>query len=69
MELKPDGLNSLWRTSEIVRTVGFAEVARWLEARETHHPGVEGQHEPWIMTYPTSLDHFMNSGFMSLEDR
>jgi hypothetical protein len=23
----------------------IAGVARWLEARETHHPGVEGQRE------------------------
>jgi len=67
VELKTDGLNSPWRTREITRTIGFVGVARWLEARETHHPGVEGQCEPWIVAYPMLLDHFVNLGFMSLE--
>jgi hypothetical protein len=53
VKTETDGLNSPWRTREITRTIGFAGVARWLEARETHHPGVEGQCEPLITAYPT----------------
>jgi hypothetical protein len=54
---------------EIVRVIGSCRVARWLEAGETHHPGFEGQYESLISFQPMSLDHFANSGFVSLEGR
>jgi hypothetical protein len=52
---------------EVVRVIGSCRVARWLEASETHHPGFKGQYESLISFQPTSLDHFANSGFVSLE--
>jgi hypothetical protein len=54
---------------EVARVIGSCRVARWLEVGETHHPGFEGQYESLISFQPTSLDHFTNSGFVSLEGR
>jgi hypothetical protein len=54
-------------SGEVVRVIGSCRVARWLEANETHHPGFEGQYELFISFQPTLLDHFANSGFVSLE--
>jgi hypothetical protein len=51
-----------------VRVIRSCRVARWLETGEIHHPGSEGQYEPLISFQPTSLDHFANSGFLSLEN-
>jgi hypothetical protein len=54
---------------KVAIVVGYCRVIRWLEASETHHPRFEGQYEPLISFQPTSLHHFVNSGFVSLEGR
>jgi hypothetical protein len=62
-------VRGLCEGTEVARVIGSCRVARWLEAGETHHPGFEGQYESLISFQPTSLDHFTNSGFVSLEGR
>jgi hypothetical protein len=69
VKTETDGLNYPWRTREITTIVELKVVAIWIEDGETHHLGVKGQHESLITAYPMLLDHFVNSGFVSLEDR
>jgi hypothetical protein len=63
------GQNSLWRTCEVVRTIGYSETARRLGVGRTHHPSIKNQREPLILSQPTSLDHIANLGFVSLKGR
>jgi hypothetical protein len=69
LKRESNGQNYLWRTREVVRTVGSSEVARQLRVGRTHHPSIKNKHESLISSQPTSLDCIVNSGFRNLEAR
>jgi hypothetical protein len=69
LKRESSGHNSLWRTREVVRTIGSSEAASQLGVGRTHHPSIKNQHEPLISSQPMSLDHIMNSRFGNLEAR